>query len=421
MASTKMDLTSADDLFKQLFVGGSDIQFNYENVLWMKIKKSYGDFLGKQINRGTQLANGGGIAFGSTMPTVNHDSSNYDQANLTSKYIYSLIEIERRAMKQGSSSVGLFDASAMQHEVERAVARANRLMSTALYGDGTGCLYTGNANNANVSGAGTACSPYVIGVEADGNADGFVVANFEEGDRVNINSETTALVVVAIVETAGAEAIKLVGTSARLCTLSGSGAFGASDKIYFENSKDNAPSGLGILENTSGSSYGISHTNRRWQGNLIAAGGQGISEELLNRLVLDTRKRSGQDIDLIVTSYLQYKKIKDFMSDHKRIQIDPEDQKLKGVISFSALLFDSDAGPVPIIADRFCPDDKVYALNTSKIEFITAPGWGWFDDDNTIFLRRDSSDTYQARYGGYGEIYIQPHFHGVITGLSEAV
>jgi len=414
--ATNFNLTDISDAFKERFTGVMMDQYNNSNVTWMKIKKSF-KFLGKQENRSLGLSNGSGFGTGS-LPTASNDSASYDQANLTHKKVYSVVEIDRLAMKAGKNSEGIFDVSALEHVAKRAVTSLNRNMSRILFGDGTGELYVGNASNSNVSGAGTAGDPYVINM--DGDATSMVWANFEEGDLVNINSETTNLSISAVSKTSGSESVSVVGTSTRLAALTGSGPFTTTDQIFPQGSKDNDPEGLEMIGNTSGTTYGVSHTNRRFQGTSIAAGGAAISEDLLNQLVLDIEEESGETPDMIVASYYQFRKIKDFMSDHKRIEVLPRDERLVGKVSFSALQFMSASGPVPIVADRFVKRDYVYALNTNKIEALHAPDFGWFDEDGTIFLRRDTSDTYQARYGGYMEIFIEPRFQGRLTGLADS-
>lgn len=85
---------------------------------------------------------------------------------------------------------------------------------------------------------------------------------------------------------------------------------------------------------------------------------------------------------------------------------------------FKGTEYISDVGPLGIFADRMCPDDRMYAVNS---DFVTAhhrPDFGWFDDDGTVFLRKASSDAYEARYGGYYQNYIIPSFQGVVTGLA---
>lgn len=414
--ATNLNLTDISDLFKERFAGKTLDQYNNSNVLFAKIKKSF-KFVGKKEYRSIGLSNGSGFGTGS-LPTVSHDSASYDQAEITHKKVYSVVEIDRLAMKAGANSEGLFDVSALEHVAKRAVSALSRNMERILFGNGDGLLYTGNASNSNVSGAGSAASPYVVNMNGDGTS--MVWAKFEEGDLVNINAETTNLSISAVVTTSGSESISLVGTSTRLAALTGAGPLTTTDKIYAQGSKDNDPAGLRLIQNTTGSSYNIPHTNRRWQGSSIAAGGAGVSEDLLNQLVLDIEEKTGTTPDMIVASYFQFRKIKDFMSDHKRIEVSPRDEKLVGKVSFSALQFMSASGPIPIIASRFVEKDFVYAINTGKIEALHAPSFGWFEDDGTVFLRRDTADRYQARYGGYMQIFIEPAFHGVLTGLADS-
>jgi len=414
--SAYFNLTDISDAFKEKFNGPMMDQYNNSNVTWMKIKKTF-NFVGKKQYRSLGLSNGSGFGTGS-LPTASNDSASYDQAELTHKKVYSVVELDRLSMKAGKNSEGIFDASALQHVAERAVSSLNRNMSRILFGDGTGALYTGNASNANVTGAGTAGDPYDLLM--DGDATSIIWANFEEGDLVNVNTETTDLSIQKVTKTSGSEQLELVGTSSRLGTLAGANPFTTTDVLYPQGSKDNDPEGLAMIGNTSGTTYGVSHTARRFQGTSINASGAAVSEDLLNQLVLEIEEESGETPDMIVASYYQFRKIKDFMSDHKRIEVVPRDERLVGKVSFSALQFMSASGPIPIVADRFVAKDYVYALNTNKIEALHAPDWGWFDEDGTVFLRRDASDQYQARYGGYMEIFIQPRFQGRLTGLADS-
>ena len=412
--ATNFNLTDISDMFKERYVGKSIDQYNNSNVLWAKIKKSF-NFVGKKDYRSVGLSDGSGFGTGS-LPTVSNSSASYDQAELTAKAVYSVVEIDRQAMKAGKTQDGIFDVSALEHVAKRAVSSLTRNMQRILYGNADGKLYVGSASNGNVTGAGTSGDPYVIPMAGDTTL--FIPANFEEGDLVNINSETTTLEITVV--NLSTPSLSLVGTSTRLAALTGANPFTTTDKIYAQGSKDNDPQGLELLTLTSGSTYGVSHTKRRWQGTNIDAAGAGISEDLLNRLVLDIEEKSGKTPDMIIASYHQFRKIKDFMADHKRLEVSPRDEKLLGKVSFSALQFMSASGAIPIVADRFVAKDRVMAVNTDHIEAVHRPDFGWFDEDGTVFLRRDAADRYQARYGGYMQIYIEPAFHGLLDGLATA-
>jgi hypothetical protein len=96
----------------------------------------------------------------------------------------------------------------------------------------------------------------------------------------------------------------------------------------------------------------------------------------------------------------------------------PLKKHLIGKISFNGIEFMSTSGPIGVFPERFCEDDRMYFLNDNHIHIHHRPDFGWFDDDGTVFLRKASADQYEARYGGYFQIYINPCFHGVLDGLS---
>jgi hypothetical protein len=172
----------------------------------------------------------------------------------------------------------------------------------------------------------------------------------------------------------------------------------------------------GVCDATSGTLYGV-NVGRRWQATQIAAAGAGISADMLNELILKVQYKCGKTPKKIVTSYTQYRKILNFLEDHKVYNVDPRASELKGKISFKGIEYVSDSGPIGIFADKMCDDDRLYAVNDDFIEAHHRPDFGWMDDDGTVFLRL-ATDAYGARYGGYYQNYIIPTFQGVIDGLA---
>jgi hypothetical protein len=290
--------------------------------------------------------------------------------------------------------------------------------------DGSGALVTGNASNSVVSGAGSSCDPYVISFDNAGTYSLADIESIEIGDILHVNSESTDLEVTDVVVNSAVPGsidfdVKLVGTSSRLGTLaSGCGtAFGASDILYMQNSKDNELAGLeGIIAATSGSYKGIS-IGRRWQSFSKDASSAALSTDLMNEVVINIKRQSGESPDLILSSYHQYTKLLNLLEDHKRYALPARDKKYKGQISFSGLEYMSMDGAIPVIASRFVSDEKMLFLNTKHISLHCRPGgFEWFDEDGTVFLR-ESGDSYEARYGGYCDFMVNPHFQGQLDNL----
>jgi hypothetical protein len=395
----------------------SDNVYNSATPLLSRINRTK-NFVGEDMKFPVPSGYIGGVGSGS-LPTAG--TSNAQKASVTTKKVYARVEIARQLMKQASKKEGAF-VKALGHLMGKGVESYVRNTSRMIFGLGDGSLGIGNAATDNVSGVGSVADPYVVTLlKADTQNK---LANFEIRDLVNIKSETTDLEIVALSETSTKILISLVGSSARLDVIGDTGTpapFIATDIIYMQGSKDNDIHGLReICDATSGTKYGIT-IGYRWQSFQKAAGSVAISEDLISECVLGVHKQCGQAPDLIVTSYKQWRKLSDILGDRKRMNLSPRfgSKKLKEVVSHSALAAVSPfSGEIPIVIDRFCEDDRMYFLNTKHIIMHHAPDHGWFDEDGTIFMRKADDDAYEARYGGYKELFIAPPFQGVLTGLS---
>lgn len=395
----QFSLTTQSALFKTKFGKLSENAYNSANPILGTIKKSY-DFVGEDMKVAVPTFFAGGVGSG-ILPTANPASA--VKATITSKRVYATTEIQREALKASSSDEGAF-VEAMKWNVQKTVEAYNRNASRIIFGDGTGALGTTTAANA----TGTATLP-VITISAAS----WVEGHWEENDYVNVSLDLTSVF--------GIIAVDPVAKTISLSRISGTldlTADATAKIVYMQNSKDADPIGLkGVLDATTGQLYGVT-VQRRFQATQVAAGGSGISTDIMNELISKIMFKCGKAPKLIVTSYTQMRKIKNFLEDQKIYQIDPRASELKGKISWSGIEYLANGSKLAIIEDRMCPDDRMYALNTDFITCYHRPDFGWFDDDGTVFLRQTNDDAYGARYGGYYQNYIIPSFHGVVTGLA---
>lgn len=393
----QFSLTTASNLFKTKYGKLSENVYNSANVLLGRVKKSY-EFVGDQVFIPVPTSFQGGVGSGS-LPTAN--VADYGKALITSKKVYAVVQIDREAIKASMNDEGAF-VRATKHVVEKGVESWMRNMSRILFNDGTGALGTLNANAT-----GTAAAPVCVISAAT-----WKEANFEENDFINFGSDSSVFEVLSVVPSTRTVNLSRISGSLDLTT-SGSGLI-----AYMQNSKDNDPEGLkGVLDATSGSKYNIAIA-RRWQAAQLDAAGAGITTDRINELMLEIQRKSGKVPNLILTSFKQYRKILNLLEDQKQYIVEPRSPELKGKISFKGLEFMSAAGAVAIFPERFCEDDRLYALNDNYIEIMHRPDFGWFDDDGVVFLRDANSDSYSARYGGYLQVFIVPSFHGRIINLA---
>lgn len=422
---SSFNLTDQTNLFKINYYKKSENMYNSANVLQGRIKKRY-DFTGKQRFVSTPLSFSGSVGAGS-LPIANAGS--YEGAIITSKKVYARADIEREAIKASANNAGAF-VQATRETVQKTVESYMRNSSRILFGDGSGILGRGDGST-NVSGAGTTGSPYVVTIRSGVAIGAFKEANWEERDFVQYVSGMNAgdnlggtaeggssianlLEVVAV--DVSARQVSLVGTSAALAALTGVGPVPTTAGFAMQRSYLQEPVGLdGVVNKSSGSIYGIT-VQRRWQSEIQDAGTAGITTDRINGLLLAIEKRFGKVPSMLMTSYAQFQNILALLEDQKVYNL--PNKNLKGALSFHGVEFMSTRGPIGIFVDRFCEDDRLYALNDNFIECHHRPDFGWFDDDGTVFLRKSDEDNYEARYGGYYENYITPTAHGLLKNLA---
>ena len=418
------NLTEASALFKIKYEKLSENVYNSANVLLGRVKKSY-NFTGKQLQITIPQSFSGGVGSG-TLPKAN--TAIYSEAIITAKKMYATVEIDRETIKAALADEGAF-VRATKEVVKKAVESFNRNLSRALFNDGSGKL--GSTVAVDASDAKAA----LLAADSDGH---IVVpiasmkeANFEERDLIDVEVSSSASsgggTTISGVEIVAVDpdnsTVTLSSTKVVLGNFEdGSGNLQSAD-LFMQGSKNNDPEGLkGVLDATTGSKYSVP-IKRRFKAVQEAAGGNAISTDLLNKVMLKIKKSCGKSPNLIVCSYKQYEKILNLLEDQKRYQVNTRaglKSKSGADISFSGVEFMSIDGPIGIFPERFIEDDRIYLLNDAHVHMYHRPDFGWFDDDGTIFLRKADSDAYEARYGGYLQCYINPNFHGVISGLSVA-
>ena len=406
-------LTEASNLFKIKYEKLSENVYNSANVLLGRVKKSY-DFVGAKIQITIPSSFSGGVGSG-TLPKAN--TAMYQRAELTAKKMYAVVEIDRETIKAALKDEGSF-VRATKEVVKKGVESFMRNLSRALFNDGSGLLGVSDAAGVEVD-----KDAEVVGNDATEvtiSDASFKEANFEERDLVNLDTGTAAIEILEV----HPEDKKIVLKGTSLGIVQGT-------KIYMQGSKGNDPEGLkGVIQSEAEFAAQVPAVEtlysvpvgRRWSaGHSENAASAAISTDMLNKVMLNIKKKCGKSPNLIVCSFKQYEKILNLLEDQKRYSVATRaglKSKSGADISFSGVEFMSIDGPIGIFPERFVEDDRIYLLNDSQIHIKHRPDFGWFDDDGTVFLRKPSDDAYEARYGGYLQIYINPCFHGVIHNLS---
>lgn len=403
----KFSLTAASDYFKVKYGPASFNTYDSKTPFLGRVKKTYG-WSGSQFEDLVPLSQGGGVGAtdGTALPAAavwKHDKAVFDAARM-----YARAKIDRLAIYASKNDGAFVDS--LKEVVRRSVEAFSRNTERALFNDlksdnsvGSGRLGT---IDGVVTGSGTTADPYVCTISAAT----FKEANWEEGDVVNVESgNTDPFEVYAIVPST---------RKVSLVKRSGGQIPADTDEIFMQHSEDkDILSVKGICDATSGSLYTIP-VGRRWQAYQKAAAG-GLTTELMDEVVLEIERKCGQMPDSIWTSHKQWRRLSALLEDQKRYEVlGPRNKKLEGKVSWKSLVYGGPSGDINIMRSRFIEDDRMYFLNSRYCEIKHMQGFGWFSDDKTVFLREADADGYEARFGGYMELWMPPTFHGVITGLT---
>jgi hypothetical protein len=392
------------NLMKETFGALQDKQFNKKNPILGRAKKK-DDFDGEFHSFPVEQSIGGGVSAGS----LGRSSRNKNlRAQLRRKKLYGTVAIDRETMKVARGGASAF-VEMTSYAVKKLTESFSRNIERQLTLNdlvGTGLLATADA----VTGSGTEADPYVLELP-----DTTVMEQFEEGDVVHLNTDSTDATACEIVEVdVDPNTISVIGTPAV--------APAAGDEVYMQFSRGEELPGLqGVLKATTGTYKNIA-IGRRWKATQEDASGAAISTALINKVISQLEKTCGESPSFLLASYEQYTALLDLHEDQKRYNMPAKGLNNSKVnISYSGIEVMVGSGAIPVLRSRFVPASEIYVLNDMKMHLKCAPGgFEWFDEDGTVFLRDAVEDKYNARYGGYADFYVNPHFQAIIFGLSVA-
>ena len=416
----ELNMTNAAKLLKRQYGPGAINTYDISTPFLSQVKKTF-NLEGERFEEYIPLSQGGGR--GSTQTGVVPTASPWkmDKAYFDAIESMSVVKLKRTLMYATKGEGAWVDAQA--ESVKRGVILFRNNAERQFMGDGTGALGSIKAASTITDNGGGNYTFFLT-------SSTFVEANWEEGDLVNIGTGSSDQFLVEDVDPD--EENEFANPTLNVTRKTGNKVPAASDTIFMQGSENNDMQGLrGILTATSGSIYGIP-VSRRWKGFYIQNYGKGINPDLMDRIMLGVHRKCGQSPDLIVTSYTQWRMLKSTLEGLKRyesttitprfnvpkVQGDLMKEAKSGRIGFKAILYDGPFGSAAIIVSRFCRRDEMFFLNSEYLEIKHMRGFGWHDEDGTVFLRETGKTNYEARYGGDMEAWIPPTFHGYVDGLT---
>lgn len=386
-----IDLTTAQNALQDAYLVAACNQLNTKtNPLLAKIKQSSSDVFGKQIIKVAPVGLNGGVGAGSEtgeLPTANENS--YVQFKTTLKNLYGTIEISDKAIRASSNNSGAF-IDLLNAEMEGLLTASKFNLGRMLYGDGTGAVGSVveySSNVATMDSVKNLMEGMVIDVyDNSGSITGNVGIRISYVDRIN----------------------KQVYFTKNPATMN------VGDVFYVQGSKDNEITGLGAIFGSSTTLYGLNRTANKWLNPYVSTDSKEISDSLLQTAVDFLEENTGSNIDFITCGAGVKRAYQQYLAYYRR-NIDVA--TLEG--GYKAISFNG----IPVVSDRFIPDDTLYMLDTSKFTLHQLCDWEWIEGEGGKILRQKAGyPAYTATLVKYADLICdQPNGQAKFTNISTTV
>lgn len=387
-------------LFKECYGSGADMSLvNADTPLAsiiMKNKKV--DFVGDQFVQPVRFGSAVGIGYraaGQNLPSP--VAAPRGKAIFQAKRAYGTAEFDREAIKASRNDKGAFAKVTVEEVNATEEGFGLHMVERALFGDASGKI----SEVSSVSGAGTSGSPWVIVMTTTGtNAPKYKKRYFPQGAKLDLF--TSAGVYQMTVEVVSADSTAVTATTLNVGSVSTPVAL---DLVYWEGNRNGECVGLkSIAPISAGTLYGISQTlNPNFRGALKDISGGTVVYDDLNSIVSELEDEIDSP-NIAVCSNLAKTAFKNQAEEQKRYSMaEIKSSDLK--IGFKGIEIMSEKGAFPLISSQMCPLDEIWFFNTKYMQLVMREDFGWFEDDGIFMLRDANKDVYNARYGGYFELF----------------
>lgn len=375
-------IANADAALKDYYLDAVSAQLNGEvSPFFNAIAKTSENVFGKDVKLAIAKGTMAGVVAGAEDGELPSPRSNrYYGVTLPLKNIYGTIEISDKAMRASGDTSGAF-VNLLNAEMEGLVAGAKANFARMLYGDGNGLICTVTSKKSDHQLAVNSAKSYFVGLKV------------KIGATSPIETEITA------VDVAG----KTITVSASLA----SATFSGGEKVTIQGAEGNEIIGLaGIFDGTS--LYGYTKSEEAYFSPYVknVTASQLAESDIVD--VIDSLEESNDGkVNMILCSHKVRKSIAALMSASRRIVNTAEI-----AAGYSSIIIND----VPVYADKFCPDDRIYFVNTDDFSLNQLCDWAWLEDEGGRILKQVAGKAaYSATLVKYAELVCKrPCAQGVI-------
>lgn len=385
------DLTAANAVLKEDYLGPVREQLNNENPVIKKLVENKQEATGKRFFVPLHYGRNNGVGYraeGAALPTAGNQQYKESTANV--KYLYGGIEITGPTIKAMRNDKGAF-IRAVESEMKGLLRDLKDQRSRALFGDGTGRLGTFAVNTT------------VNTLTVD------KIKYFQVGLKIDIINNS------GIVTQTG-RTVTNINKTAKTITIDGAAVTtAATDYAVVTGDLNNEAMGLGGVMNPSLVLQGIDPaSNPWWKPSRIANGGtpRAISQ-LLMRQAVDVSELEGGKVDWITTSYGVRSAYESLLQQSARYVKPMTLEGGNNVLEYDGL---------PIFVDRYHESNRMFFLDKDELDLYQLSDFDWMEDDKGAALAPvPGYDKYAATMYCYETLVTyRRNAHTELADLTEA-
>ncbi len=365
-------LSNADAALKDYYLDVVNAQLNSEvSPFYNAITKTSENVFGKDLKM--SIAKGGmsGVHAGSENGNLPSPRSNrYFSVTLPLKNIYGTIEISDKAIRASADSSGAF-VNLLNAEMEGLIADAKANFARMLYGDGNGLI--GEVVRK--------VSSNVLEVN--------VIKSFYVNCEIEIECSDVSRTTVITKIDKNARTITVADSIADLNITGG-------ECIYINDVVNKELIGLaGIFDDDW--LYGFRKVSEPYFAPVVKTISESaLTEDDIINVIDELEEEADQKIDMILCSHKTRRKIVSLLNATRRI-VNTTDI----AAGYSSVYVNE----VPVYADKFCPDERIYFLNTKDFVLNQLCDWTWLEDEGGRILKQVAGKAaYTATLVKYAEL-----------------
>ncbi|MDE6104850.1 MAG: phage major capsid protein [Clostridia bacterium] len=382
---------NADAALKDYYLDAVTAQLN-EGIspFYAAIEKNADNVTGKDVSISVIKGFAGNMCAGAEDGDLPDPYKNrYANIVMPLKNLYGTIEISDKALRASRDASGAF-INLLNAEMEGLVASAKQNFKRMLFSDGTGKIGTVTAKISSREYSVSGLKDYFAGLNVDCYSNlGAAIAGASNIfiERVNL-AKGTVTFNKAITDT-------IVNAT-----------------IYIHGSKDNELTGLSAIFDGN-TLYGFDPEEEDYFRPYKVDCKNTLTEQTLGDMLDALEEHHNSKIDIILCSYATRRKIASLIDANRRIVNTIDARTGYGAVTVN---------DVPVYADKFCPDDRIYFLNSADFTLAQLCDWEWLEDEDGKILKQvNGKAAYSATLVKYAELICKrPCGQGMLYNFNAA-